>query len=182
MKASLLTISAALLTVTPFLAQSSADENVAEIMLVSNLEEARGYCLDIAGGKGANAPLDKGLQAHTCYNYTGEISEDQGFDISLISKGVFRIPYYDVCMSASSLELNASIELQECNSSENQKFSLNDDGQIVLNTDSRLCVTVDGDNIKEGRGGSPVHIMRPLSLELCDESKNEYQVWTIKPL
>lgn len=61
-------------------------------MLSSNLDEARGYCLDIAGGKGANAPLDKGLQAHTCYHYTGGILEDQGFDAALISEGEFRIP------------------------------------------------------------------------------------------
>lgn len=63
------------------------DNDVVEVMLLSQLDESRGYCLDIAGGQGTNAELDKGLQAHTCYHYTGSILEDQGFNAALIDDG-----------------------------------------------------------------------------------------------
>ena len=156
--------------------------NVVEVMLVSNIDEARGYCLDIAGGKGANAPLDKGLQAHTCYNYSGEILEDQGFDPGAISSGQFRISYFDVCMSAPSFSEGAELSLAQCDQSDAQKFSLQANGQLVAQMAPNLCVTVSSSQKKEGRGGEPVHVMRPISLELCDESKKGYQTWTLNEL
>lgn len=161
--------------------QSSANKLV-EVMLVSKADEARGYCLDIAGGKGANAPLDKGLQAHTCYNYTGNILEDQGFDAAQISKGQFRISYFDVCMTAVSPKQGSSLSLEKCNQSEAQKFSLKSNGQLVTQTSPELCVTVNSTKKKEGRGGTPVHVMRPLSLESCDDSRDTYQKWSLNEL
>ncbi|MGH1479196.1 MAG: hypothetical protein ACRBM6_10845 [Geminicoccales bacterium] len=55
------------------------------------MDETRGYCLDIAGGRGKEAPLGHGLQAHTCYHNSGGVLEDQGFDAALIDEGQFRI-------------------------------------------------------------------------------------------
>ena len=80
-------------------------------MLVADIDEERGYCPDIAGGRGADAPLDKGLQAHTCYDYTGGFLEDQSFDLELIDQGKFKIPYFDVCMSVAAIETNSAIVL-----------------------------------------------------------------------
>jgi len=171
-----------LLAVLSPMAYSANSVELAEVMLTSPLDDTRGYCLDIAGGKGASAPVERGLQAHTCYNYTGEILEDQGFDTSFISKGSFKISYFDVCMSASSIEVGASLDLKECNTSNNQSFSMKSNGQISPNSNPNLCVTVDSTNKREGRGGSPVHVMRPVSLQLCESSQSEYQHWEIKPL
>ncbi len=166
----------------PLTAFSAAPEGTVEVMLASNLDEARGYCLDIAGGKGANAPLDKGLQAHTCYHYTGTILEDQGFDASLISQGRFRIPYFDVCMLVASVEVGEGVSLGKCGDSNHQKFTLKSNGQLISQMDPTLCVTVSSTQKKEGRGGSPVHVMRPLSLQLCDEAAQSYQTWLINKL
>jgi hypothetical protein len=166
----------------PFAAQAEAPEGTVEIMLVSNLDETRGYCLDIAGGKGANAPLDKGLQAHTCYHYTGAILEDQGFEEALISEGRFRIPYFDVCMSVTAIQIGATTSLEECSNSDNQKFTLKPNGQLVSQVDPTLCLTVNSLEKKEGRGAFPVHVMRSLSLQLCDETIRPYQTWSINKL
>lgn len=174
--------SAVLLVVISPISYSADNTNLAEVMLSSPLDDSRGYCLDIAGGKGTNAPVERGLQAHTCYNYTGEILEDQGFEAALISVGSFKISYFDVCMSASSMEAGASLNLEECKASDNQSFSLKDNGQISPNSNPSLCITVDSENKREGRGGSPVHVMRPVSLQLCDNSESDYQHWVIKPL
>lgn len=178
----ILSKSAALLAVIPPVVYSAGDVNIAEVMLSSPLDDSRGYCLDIAGGQGENAPVERGLQAHTCYNYTGEILEDQGFEVSLISEGSFKISYFDVCMSASAMTAGASLDLKECEVSDLQSFSLKESGQISPNSVPSLCLTVDSENKKEGRGGSPVHVMRPVTLQLCDSSKSDYQRWTIKSL
>jgi len=165
-----------------FTACQASSDNLVEVMLVSTIDESRGYCLDIAGGKGARAPIDKGLQAHTCYNYTGEILEDQGFVPELINQGQFKISYFDVCMSASSLTQGASLDLAKCDQSQEQLFSLKSNGHLIVQKEPELCVTVNGTKKKEGRGGSPVHVMRPLSLELCNDAKADYQKWSVKKL
>lgn len=159
--------------------QAQSAENLVEVQLADRLDDARGYCLDIAGGKGKNAPLDKGLQAHTCYNYTGGILEDQGFDEALIVKGEFRIPYFDVCMAVPSVEAGAPILLDSCDGTDAQKFSLKDSGQLVTQADPKLCVTVNSTEKREGRGGSPIHVMRPLSLQPCDDANKTYQTWSL---
>ncbi|WP_211254251.1 RICIN domain-containing protein [Enterovibrio calviensis] len=142
----ILALSEVLLSVTSPVALSGDNVSLAEVMLTAPLDESRGYCLDIAGGKGANAPLDKGLQAHTCYNYTGAILEDQGFDTALLSQGAFRIDYFDVCMSASAIKAGASLDLKACEPTETQTFSLKANGQLSPNSDPSLCVTVDSEN------------------------------------
>jgi len=164
------------------ISESISSDNVVEVMLVSKSEETRGYCLDIAGGKGNTAPLDKGLQAHTCYSYTGNILEDQGFNSAFISKGEFKISYFDVCMSASSFTQGATLLLAKCDQSDAQKFTLKTNGQLVSQMSPELCVTVNNTQKKEGRGGSPVHVMRPISLEPCEDSKHIYQQWLINEI
>lgn len=166
----------------PLTAQADATEKAVEIMLASNLDETRGYCLDIAGGKGQDAPLTKGLQAHTCYHYTGGILEDQGFDATLIREGLFRISYFDVCMSVPSVEVGSAVSLGKCDNLDTNKFTLKPNGQLVAQADPKLCVTVSSTEKKEGRGGSPVHVMRPLSLESCDDTKKPYQTWFLNRL
>jgi hypothetical protein len=173
-----------LVVMLPLFASSSyaASEDVVEVMLASKLDDDRGYCLDIAGGQGANAPLDRGLQAHTCYHYTGGILEDQGFTTQRVSQGEFHIAYFDVCMAASSLAQGADLALAKCDQSKEQQFTLQSNGQLVNQAMPSLCVTVSRTEKREGRGGSPVHVMRSIALESCDESKKEYQTWSLNTL
>lgn len=172
-------IALAFVGLASLVAPAQSAENLVEVQLTDRLDDARGYCLDIAGGQGKNAPLDKGLQAHTCYNYTGGILEDQGFDEELIGKGEFRIPYFDVCMTVASVEAGAPIVLNQCAGTATQKFTLNENGQLVAQADPQLCVTVSSTEKREGRGGSPVHVMRPLSLQPCEETSKSYQTWNL---
>lgn len=179
-KISALTLSSLLFI--PVAASAEVTEELVEIMLVDEIDEPRGYCLDIAGGKGANAPLDKGLQAHTCYHYTGGVLEDQGFALAELKDGQFRIAYFDVCMTASELKQGATMILDKCEGNLLQKFTLNENGQLSANNAPDLCITVDATQKREGRGGSPVHVMRPLSLQPCDVGLQQYQTWSINSL
>ena len=89
-----------------------ADDNV-EIYLLNQLDDSRGFCIDIKGHK-LKAQINKGLQAHTCYSYQGEISPDQGFNSLKLTKNQFILPSFNVCMEASSLKASTNLKLEKC--------------------------------------------------------------------
>ena len=157
---------------------SQADDNV-EIYLLNQLDDPRGFCIDVKGHK-LKAQINKGLQAHTCYSYQGEISPDQGFSSHKLTKNQFILPSFNVCMEASSLTPSANLRLRKCDRNKLQNFEWSNENKIYLIGNRKLCLTVDQGQSRKGGGGSPVHLMRNLSLELCAESLNLYQAWGIR--
>ena len=89
---------------------SQADDNV-EIYLLNQLDDPRGFCIDIKGHK-LKAQINKGLQAHTCYSYQGVISPDQSFNSLKLNKNQFILPFFNVCMEASSLKASTNLKLK----------------------------------------------------------------------
>jgi len=148
--------------------------SIVEIYLLDPLEDSRNFCIDIVGSK-ANADIQSGLQAHTCYSYQGEISVDQGFDKQRISEQEFFMPSFEVCMTFNSTDNDLALSV--CNGSEIQKFTFLTNGNIVVNSDPNLCVTVDQNDAREGGGGNPIHLIRELKIEECQESLSIYQSW-----
>ena len=61
---------------------SATLEATVEVYLLNQLDDHRGYCIDIKGSK-SNANPENGLQAHTCYSYQGEISVDQAAGLTI---------------------------------------------------------------------------------------------------
>ena len=171
MKKNLAFIVLVLLLITP----SQADDNV-EVYLLNQLDDPRGFCIDVRGHK-YKAQINKELQAHTCYSYQGEISPDQGFSSHKLTKNQFILPSFNVCMEASSLTPSANLRLRKCDRNKLQNFEWSNENKIYLIGNRKLCLTVDQGQSRKGGGGSPVHLMRNLSLELCTESLNPYQAW-----
>ena len=68
-------------------------KRIVEVYLTNQLDDDRGFCLDIKGHK-TRAKIDRGLQAHTCYSYQGSISVDQGFDAAKLGKNKFFLPAF----------------------------------------------------------------------------------------
>ena len=163
-----------LLLITP----SQADDSV-EIYLLNQLDDSRGFCIDVRGHK-FKAQINKGLQAHTCYSYQGEISPDQGFSSLKLTKHQFILPSFNVCMEASSLTPSANLILRKCDRNKLQNFEWSHENNIHLIDNRKLCLTVGQGQSKKGGGGSPVHLMRKLSLELCTDSLNAYQTWSVR--
>ena len=157
---------------------SQADDNV-EVYLLNQLDDPRGFCIDIRGHK-LKAKIDKGLQAHTCYSYQGKISPDQGFNSLKLTKNQFILPYFNVCMEASSLKASTNLKLEKCDRNKLQNFEWSNKNEIRLISNRKLCLTVDQGQSKKGGGGTPVHLMRNLSLELCNKSLNPYQAWSVR--
>jgi len=83
-------------------------------------------------------------------------------------------------MEASSLTSSTSLRLRKCDYGKLQNFEWSNKHKIRLISDRKLCLTVGQEQSKKGGGGSPVHLMRNLSLELCSKSLNSYQVWSTR--
>ena len=154
------------------------NQQTVEVYLLNTLNDSRGYCIDMKGYK-TDADINKSLQAHSCYSYQGEVSVDQGFDIAKINDEEFYIRHFKVCMEAEKIEESSSLNLNNCDKNDKQKFILQNDGKIQPKKNLNLCLTV-SDNFSEGGGGSPVHLIRTLSLEKCNDELSSYQKWGIR--
>jgi hypothetical protein len=158
--------------------QTAWGVNLAEVQLVNKLDDQRGYCIDIRGHK-ERAKVQRGLQAHTCYSYQGQIGVDQAFDSSLIAIGKFYLPAFDVCMTAKNPSQGSHLILTRCADQDLQKFDLNSFNEIRLIVNNELCLAVNDRDSQEGGGGTPVHLMRRLTLESCATTKAKYRHWRV---
>ena len=154
---------------------------IVEIYSVNKMDDLRGYCIDIRGHK-SKAKVNKGLQAHTCYSYQGEVAIDQGFDSVKLTKNQFYLPAVDVCMEANSNTASSSLRLRKCDGERLQQFDWDDDGTIHLIDNMKLCLTIAQGESRKGGGGSPVHLIRNLSLELCSDTLQPFQRWGTKKI
>ena len=158
--------------------EETAYPETAEVYLLNNLNDTRGFCVDMTGYK-TNADVNKPLQAHSCYSYQGSVSVDQGFDVSKISNGEFSLPFFNVCMEVENADSSSGLILRGCDKNPKQQFVFEDDGKIKPVNDLSLCLTASGD-YREGGGGSPVHLIRDLLLSACDASFSSRQSWGIR--
>ena len=158
--------------------EESNFKETSEVYLLNNLNDSRGFCIDMTGFK-TNADVDKPLQAHSCYSYQGSVSVDQGFNVSKINNGEFNLPFFNVCMEVEKAEPSSGLILRVCDKNPKQKFVFEGDGKIKPDNDLSLCLTASGD-YREGGGGSPVHLIRDLSLLACDASFSARQSWGLR--
>ena len=82
-----------------------------------------------------------------------------------------------MCMEADSNTASASLRLSKCQDEELQKFEWDNNGRIYLISNMKLCLTVAQGKSRKGGGGSPTHLLRNLSLELCGDSLQAFQMW-----
>ena len=175
MKRQLIAVTVILLTACGFDQNAQADKNNVEIYVVDKLDNIQnGYCIDIAGGKGASANPENGLQAHTCYSPLGEVLVDQAFDPGKFSEGVLYMPVFDVCVQAPSTEVGGSLELAPCDGSDVQRWKFDGEGTIAPATAPDVCMTLTGET-RTGR--SKENQIKALTLEKCADDMAAYQTW-----
>ena len=134
-----------------------------------------GYCLDIKGG-GPNVDPSRGLQAHTCYSYRGDLGSDQAFDVEGIANGVFKVTAFDVCASMASVAAGTEVSLVACDGSDAQQFDFADSGTISPSTAPGMCLTA-GEETTMGRGGTSPHQIKSLTLQKCSDDQAAVQEW-----
>ncbi len=157
----------------------SYSASMVEVYLIDRLDEERGYCIDIRGYK-HRAKVNRGLQAHTCYSYQGGVAVDQGFDRSKIIKSEYFMPKFLVCMTANVLQKNSQLTLSKCDKNIRQMFKLGVDKKIRPIRAPNLCLTIAQGNAKKGGGGTPVHQIRTLRLDICSDQLSKFQNWGIR--
>ena len=85
-------------------------------------------------------------------------------------------------METASATVSANLRLSHCRNRKFQEFELDEKGRIHLITNLKLCLTVAQGQSKKGGGGSPVHLMRNLTLELCSDTLNHFQIWDVRKI
>ena len=156
---------------------SKSGVDLVEIKLLNDLDDKRGFCIDIKGYK-FRAKIKRGIQAHTCYSYQGEIAIDQGLDANKLKKKELFFPNFDVCVHPSSYINPLILTLIKCKNS--QEFIFDEDNTIRLKGNTNLCLTVAKEESRKGGGGSPVHLIRNLSMQKCNKDNSIYQNWIIR--
>ena len=156
---------------------SESEVHLVELKLLNNLDDKRGFCIDIKGYK-FRAKISRGIQAHTCYSYQGEIAVDQGLDVNKLKQKQLFFPYFDVCVRPASSNNPLNLNLITCGNT--QEFVFIEDNTIRLKNNKNLCLTVAKGNSRNGGGGSPLHLIRNLSLQTCNEQKSIYKTWGIR--
>ena len=150
--------------------------NTVEIYSVYQMDEPRGYCIDIKGHK-SKAKVNRGLQAHTCYSYQGDLAVDQGFDHYKLLRNEFFLPAFNVCMEAASFTASSELGLRDCTNQNLQKFEWDKKNRIRLIGRTDLCLTISQGQSRNGGGGSLVHKIKNLSLGICSDDLERDQIW-----
>jgi hypothetical protein len=166
-----------LFCITASVVWSKSEFNLVEIKLLDNLDDKRGFCIDIKGHK-FKAKIERGLQAHTCYSYQGDIAVDQGLDANKLKQKELFFPNFDVCVHPTSHKNPLILNLIKCKNT--QEFIFDEDNTIRLKDNINLCLTVAKEKSRKGGGGSPVHLMRNVSMKTCDKKYSVYQTWVIR--
>ena len=65
MKKNLLILLTALIFILPNIVRSETVGELVEVYLINQIDDQRGYCIDIKGYK-SRAKINRGIQAHTC--------------------------------------------------------------------------------------------------------------------
>ena len=156
---------------------SESEVHLVELKLLNNLDDKRGFCIDIKGHK-LKAKIIRGIQAHSCYSYQGKIAVDQGLDANRLKQKQLFFPYFDVCVHPASSYNPLNLNLIKCRNT--QEFVFIEDNTIRLKHNKNLCLTVAKGNSRPGGGGSPLHLIRNLSMQTCDEQKSIYKTWGIR--
>ncbi len=131
------------------------------------------YCIDIAGGN-KDIDISKGLQAHTCYTYRGEVGTDQKFTRSRFANNQLYMTDFDVCATVAALKAGSTIGLAACDGSDLQNITFSGSGTIFMTGSPDLCFTA----AKDSRyGRSKVHQIKALLLENCSAELAAYQEW-----
>ena len=141
---------------------------------IYELEDPRGYCLDIPGF-GARMQIDAPITTHTCkYSLPG-------FDVDEIfehADGKLRLVNYDRCLSADAMEAgSAVVNSIDCGNA--HPWEVHADGRVTPAADSRQCLTLAAERVfvNTSIGTVPPYSSRAITLERCTANASYRQRW-----
>ena len=138
------------------------------------LEDPRGYCLDIPGF-GARMQIDAPITTHTCkYSLPG-------FDVDEIfehADGKLRLVNYDRCLSADAMEAGSAV-VNSIDCGDAHPWEVHADGRVTPAADSRQCLTLAAERVfvNTSIGTVPPYSSRAITLERCTANASYRQRW-----
>ena len=138
------------------------------------LEDPRGYCLDIPGF-GARMQIDAPITTHTCkYSLPG-------FDVDEIfehADGKLRLVNYGRCLSADSMEAGSAV-VNSIDCGDAHPWEVHADGRVTPAADSRQCLTLAAERVfvNTSIGTVPPYSSREITLERCTANASYRQRW-----
>lgn len=154
---------------------------IGQIRLASDLDDPRGYCLDVPGPH-TNLLFHIPVWAHTCH---ASALPDQNFRYNEGGHGTFRFVYqeHDLCLTANEPSAGSRFSYEACDAPDRQAFDVSAEGVFNLRG-SELCLAVSNmaeggsqDEPGVGRQVQASHMVRMLRLRPCDQGSSEMDRW-----
>lgn len=151
------------------------------LKLARDLDDPRGYCLDVPG-PASNILLHLPGWTHSCHSGP---EPDQVYRFNLEGKGRFRFVHetYNLCLTADESAAKSRFNYQPCDREAGQSFRATPEGRLVLQgTD--LCLAAmnmapggSQDEVGKGRDVQATHKIRILTLRPCGTGAPELERW-----
>ena len=155
-----------------------------QIRLAADLDDARGYCLDVPGSH-TNLLFHIPVWAHTCHSTA---LPDQNFRYNEGGSGAFRFvtEEHDLCLTANEASEGSQFSYEVCDTPERQTFDVSAEGVFTLRG-SDLCLAVSNmteggsqDEPGVGRQVQASHMVRMLRLRPCGQGAPEMDRWVAR--
>ncbi len=143
------------------------------------LDEPRFHCVDVPGHK-SRVNTAGALVVHTCKE--GIWNLDERFDPRAVSKGLLRMPEYDLCVAAESATDRAQLFLRKCGDTPLGVWRFAN-YRLRLKAHPEKCLTIGPEPSRLTRGGRRLpsrHMARSLMLAACAEEALERQLWRME--
>ena len=169
-------IKAIAITISPILLGLSLQAAAQSMFLRSmyELEDPRGYCLDIPGF-GPRMQLDAPITTHTCkYSLPG-------FDVDEIfehADGKLRLVNYDRCLAGSATDTaGAAVNSIDCGDA--HPWQVHAGGRVTPADNANLCLTLSAERefVNSSIATVPPYSSRDVSLEACTADAAYRQRW-----
>ncbi|MBT5032340.1 MAG: alpha/beta hydrolase fold domain-containing protein [Proteobacteria bacterium] len=141
-----------------------------------NLEDPRGYCLDIPGF-GPRMRKDAPVTTHSCKYSIPGFWVDELFEMT--DSGQLRLPEYDLCLSAESQQAGSYVNTIDCSEDTVHAWTVESNGHVSPANASDLCLTLSSDRtyVNSAPANLTPYSSRSVSLENCNSDLEDYQSW-----
>jgi len=141
-----------------------------------NLEDPSGYCLDIPGF-GARLQKDGPIGTHTCKYSRPGFWVDELFEMTPSNQ--LRLPEYDLCLSADSLESGSHVNMIDCAADKAHAWTIHAGGRVTPYSKPGLCLTLSSEKVyvNSSIANLTPNSTRSVSLEHCASDLRYHQSW-----
>ena len=138
-----------------------------------DLEDPRGYCLDIPGF-GPRMRLDAPINTHSCKYGLPGFDVDEIFELT---DQKLRLVNFDRCLAADVMDAGTAVNSIACEDAHG--WQVHADGRVTPAAAANLCLTLAAERVfvNSGIGTVPPYSSRAVSLEPCAHETAYRQRW-----